>query len=309
MSVSSSSPEFVAPSPASQPVPRGTRRARILSAIVGLVLALGCATASSLIVEAISAGAVLLILIYVAALAALSSASLSACARTSTLGLFVAGTALGLLQVSVGLFADVTWLPHGWMHAVIGSGTALTLSALLMGGAVGMRMAREGGRTQAAQDRALSASDAEQGVTPQAPPSRRAEHLLSGVLTLPLILAGFRLLQAIPSDALEYNGGPSPAQQGLMVLAYLLIAGSAVLIGRSTLGARLYGPILTVAGLVVGLGLLWAPLAHPAALIVSISPDLSGVTLMSTGLILSAAGWAAHQCRAQARLGARHEQG
>ena len=92
--------------------------------------------------------------------------------------------------------------------------------------------------------------------------------------------------------------GPLVTGYGYALACALILLLAAAGTARSTLGARVTGTLLILAGLP---GLLWGPLlpSDPAAQL--LPQDPTGTTLVLIGILLSTLGWGAHAARRQGR--------
>ena len=91
---------------------------------------------------------------------------------------------------------------------------------------------------------------------------------------------------------------PTVQGYGIVVCALVLLVVGAAWAGRSTLGARGVGPLLTLVGLPLllsGLGSL------PGRGVVAawVPADAMGISLVSTGVVLTTIGWGVHMARCQ----------
>lgn len=222
--------------------------------------------------------------------------------RSSLGGLMTALVALaaqGVILASPGAAADA---PCPWARTLIPTGMVLVLASLTVGGAWAMRVARQAGRAQARHAQAQAQADRALGVRPAPPPARRRDHILSFPAVAAGVVGGLYLLRE-EYGRIVTGTSTLPTAQGLGILlgALVLLAGGAAWAGRSTLGARVVGPLLTVAGLPLllsGLGRLpgrsLAGVLAPA--------DATGISLVGAGVILATIGWGVHLARREGRL-------
>lgn len=291
------------PDPASTPAggvpaaPRGRRRDHLLTGALGLILAPACLILAGLAAQQSARGNAVLTVLYLALLFAVCMAAHGVFAVRSSVGPLVAGLTALVLQLAVlGVPERVLSLPYGWVQALIPTGMVLVVAAVLLGGSWGMRRARRRGRGEARLSFRLSQSDKEMGVTPSAPPSRRRDHIGSLVLTVPSMLVAITLLHR------EYTGVAHPPagspSWGLLAAGLLMLlaaAGSA----RSSLGLRATGPLLVLLGLPAILSLR---VPFYTRVIRLLPGDPTAITLVGTGLILSALGLGVHLARRDGRL-------
>ncbi|WP_232012103.1 hypothetical protein [Actinomyces slackii] len=305
----SDSPSLSAgPDPAPTPgmgipiAPRGRRRDHMVAAAAGIALAPICLLLIGLAFSAHETGLVLrsaLLLVVVVLLAAPAAVLF---ATRSSVGFLASGlTALTAQLIILMAPAHAASAPVAWAHGLISTGAVLLVAGLWCGASWGMRLARRGGQAQGRQAFRLTREDKEIGLTPAPPPSRRRDHLLS----LPWLLAALAGTGILLPRA--YYLAVSPGMQpGVRI--YLAIAASLILlvaatasIGRSTLGARIAGPLLVVVALpallgdgVPGSGMLgWLLPYGPGAVVV-----------IASGLIVMVAGWGGHLARRQGRSAA-----
>ena len=281
--------------------PRGRRRDHLTVAGVGVVLAPALFVLAGVAARMSVAGRLPLAVFHAALVLVVAAAAQALFARRSSLGGLVAGLVALLAQGVIILAAHGG---HGalfeWARLLVPTGLVLIASALLTGGSWGMRMARRAGRTEARTAARLGESDREIGSTPTAPPSRRHDHVASLVIVAVLVVLALVLIQDGYAELVSPDGaaaaGAIPA-----VVAWVLLLLAAASSGRSTLGVRTVGPILVVAGLPAFLhgALPGTPLA---GLLGDLLPqDPAGISLVATGLLLSALGWGSHLARRQGR--------
>ncbi len=239
----------------------------------------------------------------VVVLVIVSGAAQALFAVRSSLGGLVTGLvalgAEGVVLASPGGAADA---PFAWARTLIPTGMVLVLAGLMLGGSWAMRVARRAGREQARHAQAQAQADRALGVTPVPPPARRRDHVLS----FPAVAAGVvGALYLLREEHGRVVTGTSdlPTAQGLGVLlcALVLLVAGAAWAGRSTLGARVVGPLLAVAGLPLllsGLGRL-----PGRGLAGALAPaDASGISLVGAGAVLATIGWGVHLARREGRL-------
>lgn len=281
--------------------PRGRRRDHLTVAGVGVVLAPALLVLSDVAARMSVAGRLPLAIFHAVLVVVVAAAAQALFARRSSLGGLVAGL-VALLAQGVILLAGHGGhgAPFEWARLLIPTGLVLITSALLTGGSWGMRVARRAGRTEARTAARLGESDRELGSTPTPPPSRRHDHVASLVIVAVLVILALVLLQDGYAELVSPDGsaaaGATPA-----VVAWVLLLLAAASSGRSTLGVRTVGPVLVIAGLPAFLhgAIPGVPLAH---LVADLLPqDPAGISLVATGLLLSALGWGAHLARRQGR--------
>ncbi len=222
--------------------------------------------------------------------------------RSSLGGLVTGLVALatqGIILVGPGGAADA---PVAWARALIPTGMVLILAGLTLGGAWAMHVARRAGREQARHAHTQAQADRALGVRPAPPPDRRRDHVLSFPAVAAGVVGGLYLLRE-EYGRIVTDTSTLPTAQGLGVLlcALALLVSGATWAGRSTLGARVVGPLLAVAGLpplLSGLGHLpgrgLAGVLAPA--------DAAGISLVGAGVILATIGWGVHLARREGRL-------
>lgn len=281
--------------------PRGRRRDHLTVAGVGVALAPALLVLAGLTSRESVAGHLPLALLLAVLVLAVCAGAQALFARRSSLGGLVAGLVTLLAQGVILMAAHGGHdAPFEWTRQLIPTGLVLIASALLTGGSWGMRMARRAGRTEARTAARLGESDRELGSTPAAPPSRRHDHVASLVVVAVLVVLSIVLIQDGYAELVSPDGsaaaGATPA-----VVAWVLLLLAAASSGRSTLGVRTVGPVLVIAGLPAFLhgAIPGVPLAHLVADL--LSQDPAGISLVATGLLLSALGWGAHLARRQGR--------
>ena len=187
------------PSGGVQIAPRPRRADYLLTAAVGLVLPplimapLGIA--SYFAAHHRLPWALLLIAL---ALAVCSMAQGFFAVRSSLGGLVAGLVALAVHAVVLCAPQGAQSAPMPWARAFLPTGALLIAAGVLLGGSWGMRRARRAGRADARLAMRLAAADRAMGVTPQAPPSRRRDHVMSFVVT-----ATRRSRPARPGDLLR----------------------------------------------------------------------------------------------------------
>lgn len=280
--------------------PRGRRRDHVLVAVVGTLLAPALLALSQLAAtwsqqgrwaHALAAAGVILVI---------SSGAQALFAARSSLGGLVTGLVALLPQAVILADAGGAGAPAAWAHVLNPSGMALVLAGLALGGSWAMRQARQAGREEARHARAQAQADRTPGVTPTAPPGRRRDHVLSfPVVALCVVSALY--LQEYARIVTGSWRLPTLQGYGLLACSLVLLVIGAAAAGRSTLGARVVGPLLAVTGLALlasGLGDL-----PGRDLLVRFGPaDATGIVLVSTGLVLASIGWGVHLARRQGRM-------
>lgn len=239
---------------------------------------------------------------------ALLSLALVLAAWTATQALFAArssfgGLVAGIVTIAAQLVVLVaprrgSSVPFDWAQGVIPSGVLCIISALFIGGAVGMRRARRAGRAAARLALRMAAEDRTMGRTPSAPPSRRREHIASFPATLATVLLALYLLRYDYAALVTGDDGASWLQ---LLPAYVLLALAAGFTGYSTLGARAVGPLLVLAGSPALLGAVRPGLPGHDLLARWLPDDPTGISLITSGLLLIALGWGSHLARRQGR--------
>ena len=177
----------------------------------------------------------------------------------------------------------------------------LILAGLWLGGSWGMRMARRAGHTQGHAAFRLTQADRTVGSTPIPPPSRRRDHLLS----LPWVIAGLTLAGFLLPRSYLRAVAPGiqtgPLMLGAILVSFIALAAAAASTARSTLGARLTGPILVLLA-VPALSGDMIPGSRLVSRILPYGPD--AIVLAAIGIELMAIGWGAHMARRTGRANA-----
>lgn len=244
-------------------------------------------------------GRVLLTAPHLVVLAVVLGAAQWLFARRSSLGGLVAGLVALAVHVAVVLLPRrVDSLPFPWVRELIPTGGVLLLAAVLLGGAWGMRQARRRGREEARLSARLGALDRTMGRTPEAPPARRRDHLLSLVVTVVAVpLAMVYLRGSFPAHVAE--GGPLVSLAAVAALVQVVVV--TALAGLSSLGARATGAILLVAALPALVAGAWPGVPGHALLSGWYPIDSTGTAEALVALALGSAGWGAHLARRQGR--------
>lgn len=283
-----------APGASGQP-PRSRRPDYVLTAVVGVVLAPGVSALLGLADTAPIMRTVLLL----GALLLASSAATALFASRSSLGALATGlTALGAQSAVFMAPIHAASLPHPWLQKLISTGFMLILAGLWLGGSWGMRLARRAGHAQGRAAFRLTQEDRIVGSTPTPPPSRRRDHLLS----LPWVLAALALAAFLLPRCYPRTVAPG-VQTGVLTLGAVIVSFAALATAgastaRSTLGARVTGPILILMA-VPALSDDMIPGGHLVSGLLPYGPD--AVVLAAIGIELMAIGWGAHMARRQGR--------
>ena len=192
-------------------------------------------------------------------------------------------------------------LTEPWLQQLVSTGFMLTLAGLWLGGSWGMRQARRAGQAQGHAAFRLTEADRTVGSTPTPPPSRRRDHLLS----LPWVIAGLALAAFLLPRAYLRAVAPGVQTGPLLVAAVLVsllaLAAAGASTARSTLGARVIGPVLVLAA-VPALSNGMIPGGHLVSRLLPHGPN--AVVLTAIGIELMAIGWGAHVARRQGRANA-----
>lgn len=283
--------------------PRGRRRDHALVAVVGAVLAPALLALSGMAASWSLQGRWAQALGAVAVLLVVSGAAQTLFATRSSLGGLVTGLVALTAQVVILMSPDgADQAPFAWARTLIPTGMVLLLAGLMLGGAWAMRRARRAGRAQARHAQSQAQADRTLGVTPSAPPARRRDHVLSLPAVAVGVVGAFYLLRGQYSRIVTGSSSlPTVQGYGILVCALVLLVVGAAWAGRSTLGARGVGPLLTLAGLPLllsGLGSL------PGRGVVAawVPADATGISLVSTGVVLTTIGWGVHMARRQGRV-------
>jgi len=169
------------------------------------------------------------------------------------------------------------------------------------GGSWGRPLARRAGQAQGHAAFRLTEADRTVGSTPTPPPSRRRDHLLS----LPWVIAGLALAAFLLPRTYLRAVAPGVQTGPLLVAAVLVsllaLAAAGASTARSTLGARVIGPVLVLAA-VPALSNGMIPGGHLVSRLLPHGPN--AVVLAAIGIELMAIGWGAHVARRQGRANA-----
>ncbi len=282
--------------------PRGRRRDHVLAGLVGLVLAPTALVLTGLAGHLATQGRLglaafhlLLLLVAVCGCQALFAA------RSSVGGLVSGLTALAAQLVLLCPADGATAVSPQWLHPVATTGALLLTSALLLGGAWGMRWARRGGREQARTALRLAETDHALGVTPSAPPSRRRSHLFTLALSVSAVALALVILAQVPHAALDGAGQASWGALAAAAGAFLLLTVAGAATGHSSLGARVTGTALILISLPALAAPAWPDMPWHDLIprLLAWAPD--GMTLVGAGILLSGIGWGSHLARRQGR--------
>ena len=279
--------------------PRSRRPDYVLTAVVGVIFALGASTLLGLATDPASTLRTGLLL---GALLLFSSAAAVLFASRSSLGALATGLTALTAQSMVFLAPiHAASLTEPWLQRLVSTGFMLVLAGLWLGGSWGMRLARRAGHAQGHAAFRLTQADRTVGSTPTPPPSRRRAHLLS----LPWVIAGLALAALLLPRAYLRAVAPG-VQTGPLLLAAVLIsllalAAAGASTARSTLGARVTGPVLILAA-VPALSNGMIPGGHLVSRVLPYGPD--AIVLAAIGIELMAIGWGAHVARRQGRANA-----
>ena len=274
----------------------------MLTAVVGVIFALSVSVLLGLAATAPAPGSVLRTSLLLGAILLLSSAATALFAGRSSLGALVTGLT-ALVAQSAAFMAPIhaSSLPYPWLQKLISTGFVLILAALWLGGSWGMRLARRAGHAQGQAAFRLTQADRTVGSTPTPPPSRRRDHLLS----LPWVLAGLALAAFLLPRSYLRAVAPGiqtgPLMLGAVLVSVIALAAAGASTARSTLGARVTGPILILLA-VPALSDDMIPGGHLISRLLPYGPD--AVVLAAIGIELMAIGWGAHVARRQGRANA-----
>ncbi|MDO4243832.1 MAG: hypothetical protein Q4C85_08775 [Actinomyces sp.] len=280
--------------------PRSRRGDHIVSAVAGLALTPLVLVLIALALQGANEGRLLLATAPVVLMLVVSACAQALFAARSSLGGLVAG-ALALIALPVLAARSQAGSSNtaAWLLDLVHTGVVPVLSALLIGGAWGMRHARRAGRAEARLAARLAAHDRTVGRTPAAPPSRRRDHIVSLPLTLAAALIAVVVLREDNAQVLAGTAGPG-TWAGAVCTWGAVAAGTAIT-GRSSLGARAIGPLLVLAGLPALLTVARPGLPGQGAVADWLPGDPRALTLICSGLLLMALGWGAHLARRQGR--------
>ena len=235
----------------------------MLTAVVGVIFALSVSVLLGLAATAPAPGSVLRTSLLLGAILLLSSAATALFAGRSSLGALVTGLT-ALVAQSAAFMAPIhaSSLPYPWLQKLISTGFVLILAALWLGGSWGMRLARRAGHAQGQAAFLL--------------PRSYLRAVAPGIQTGPLML-------------------------GAVLVSVIALAAAGASTARSTLGARVTGPILILLA-VPALSDDMIPGGHLISRLLPYGPD--AVVLAAIGIELMAIGWGAHMARRQGRANA-----
>ena len=237
----------------------------MLTAVVGVIFALSVSVLLGLAATAPAPGSVLRTSLLLGAILLLSSAATALFAGRSSLGALVTGLT-ALVAQSAAFMAPIhaSSLPYPWLQKLISTGFVLILAALWLGGSWG-------------------------------------DHLLS----LPWVLAGLALAAFLLPRSYLRAVAPGiqtgPLMLGAVLVSVIALAAAGASTARSTLGARVTGPILILLA-VPALSDDMIPGGHLISRLLPYGPD--AVVLAAIGIELMAIGWGAHMARRQGRANA-----
>ena len=295
------SPALPPPTPAAGilTAPRGRRRDHLLVTVVGLILAPAMPALAGLSSESALTGHLLLALLDLVLLAVVAIGAQSLFGTRSSLGGVVAGMTALVMQIVILLSSDgAAVVPFPWARALIPTGMTLIEVGVLVGGAWGMRMARRAGRAEARGAARLATDDARIGVTPAAPPSRRRDHIASLLIMLSAVAFALGALQCGYAELVR---GEGPANAFVLLAVPVLLGLGTVFTGRSTLGARVVGPLLALAGLPAFASWTFPGLPGRGLFDRMLPDDPTAITFVATGVLLTSIGWGVHLARREGR--------
>ena len=295
------SPALPPPTPAAGilTAPRGRRRDHLLVTVVGLILAPVLPALAGLSSESALAGHLPLALLYLVLLTAVAVGAQSLFGARSSLGGVVAGMTALVMQIVILLSSDgAAVVPFPWARALIPTGMTLIEVGVLVGGAWGMRIARRAGRAEARGAIRLATDDARIGVTPAAPPSRRRDHIASLLVMLSAVAFALGALQCGYAELVR---GEGPANAFVLLAVPILLGIGTIFTGRSTLGARVVGPLLTLAGLPAFMSWTFPGLPGRGLYERILPDDPTAITFVATGVLLTSIGWGVHLARREGR--------
>lgn len=271
----------------------------MLTAVVGVLFSLG---ASVLLGLAADQTSILRTGLLLGPLLLLSAAAAVLFASRSSLGALITGLTALTAQSMVFLAPiHAASLTEPWLQRLVSTGFMLALAGLWLGGSWGMRLARRAGQAQGHAAFRLTEADRTVGSTPTPPPSRRRDHLLS----LPWVIAGLALAAFLLPRTYLRAVAPGVQTGPLLVAAVLVsllaLAAAGASTARSTLGARVIGPVLVLAAVpTLSNGMI--PGGHLVSRLLPHGPN--AVVLAAIGIELMAIGWGAHVARRQGRANA-----
>ncbi|WP_067779591.1 hypothetical protein [Actinomyces vulturis] len=216
-------------------------------------------------------------------------------AHRSSIGGTVTGLTMAFTSMLAMLAPTTLWrVGHeSGVVSVFDYATGWICACLFFGGSIAMRRARRHGRNLVIDSRRHTDHDQTVGTIPIPPPSRRPDHIVSGLVSLVGLSAGLPLMTS------SYTSWIGPDTSAFNVLTFFISAFILIITasvgGRSSLGPRLVGtvafilPIPSILGCHASWCLLGQWFIHSPA---PITTMLSGAILMSTG-------WGAHWARSR----------
>ncbi|WP_143231749.1 hypothetical protein [Actinomyces gaoshouyii] len=283
------------PSPAGGPAPRGRRHDHIAAAVLGAAVTPLTLTLTGLAGQASSQGHLLVGAGLLVVLVIASTVVQAAFGRRSSLGGLIGGLVALAAQAAILASSEcAASAPQAWARQLIPTGAVLILAGLLIGGSLGLRRARRAGRAWARLSALLGRSDQEQGSTPAAPPSRRNDHLFSlawvTICSLISVALADRAYSAIVAS------GDAPVSPWALAGILLTSIGAGAGVTRSSLGARVAGPIVFIGALPAFLS---ASASDRSAMVPHLTTDPTASAVLMLGAVVSAIGWGAHVARRQ----------
>ena len=274
----------------------------MITAVVGVVFAPSASFLLGLADAAPSSPPGLRTVLLLGAILLISSAATALFAGRSSMGALATGlTALAAQSAVFMAPIHAASLPHTWLQKLISTGFMLILAGLWLGGSWGMRLARRAGHAQGQAAFRLTQADRTVGSTPAPPPSRRRDHLLS----LPWVVAGLVLAAFLLPRSYLRAVAPGiqtgPLMLAAVLASFIALAAAGASTARSTLGARVTGPILILLA-VPTLSNDMIPGGHLVSRLLPYGPD--AVVLAAIGIELMAIGWGAHMARRAGRANA-----
>ena len=274
----------------------------MITAVVGVVFAPSVSFLLGLADAVPSSPPGLRTILLLGAILLISSASTALFAGRSSMGALATGlTALAAQSAVFMAPIHAASLPHTWLQKLISTGFMLILAGLWLGGSWGMRLARRAGHAQGQAAFRLTQADRTVGSTPAPPPSRRRDHLLS----LPWVVAGLALAAFLLPRSYLRAVAPGiqtgPLMLAAVLVSFIALAAAGASTARSTLGARVTGPILILLA-VPTLSNDMIPGGHLVSRLLPYGPD--AVVLAAIGIELMAIGWGAHMARRAGRANA-----